>query len=320
MENGSSSKCARNLRAPTFVRRITRRVGKCCAAAREAVRERSHAARVHAAYLDAVDQELVSAYVPPLGEPNALNPQVYLDISINRVHIGRIRCELKADVAPRTAENFVQLCCRQGGARGCLGCGGGRSPAGYAGNRFHRIVPGFMCEAGDIKASHGAQSIYGRLFADEQHALLTLAHGNGPGVLSMANEGRPNSNGSRFFIVTGAEGAGWLDGKHVAFGQVLDAESMRVALAIDATGAHAHDATGASAHTGSGSAGGQSAAGGGSSGAPAADVRITACGLLDKAAAGRATAQAAKSETELGATSDAGGKTTAGALALPAPA
>ena len=42
--------------------------------------------------------------------------------------------------------------------------------SGYAGNHFHRIVPGFMCEAGDIKASHGAQSIYGRLFADEQHA------------------------------------------------------------------------------------------------------------------------------------------------------
>ena len=103
---------------------------------------------------------------------------------------------------------------------------------------FHRIVPGFMCEAGDIQAYHGAQSIYGSFFADEQQALLTLTHGNGPGVLSMANEGRPNSNGSRFFIVTGAEGAGWLDGKHVAFGQVLDAESMRVVLAIDATGVH----------------------------------------------------------------------------------
>ena len=38
------------------------------------------------------------------------NPVVFFDISIGGVPAGRIACELFADVVPRTAENFRQLC------------------------------------------------------------------------------------------------------------------------------------------------------------------------------------------------------------------
>lgn len=40
------------------------------------------------------------------------------------------------------------------------------------------------------------------------------------GTLCMANSG-PNTNGSQIFIVTKADGASWLNGKHTVFGKVL---------------------------------------------------------------------------------------------------
>lgn len=38
------------------------------------------------------------------------NPQVYFDISIGAKPAGRIVMELRADVVPKTAENFRCLC------------------------------------------------------------------------------------------------------------------------------------------------------------------------------------------------------------------
>lgn len=41
-------------------------------------------------------------------------------------------------------------------------------------------------------------------------------------------------NGSQFFVTTVV--TGWLDGKHVVFGEVADDESMNVVKAIEACG------------------------------------------------------------------------------------
>ncbi len=43
-------------------------------------------------------------------EPPAENPVVFFDITIGGQPAGRLVMELFADVVPRTAENFRQLC------------------------------------------------------------------------------------------------------------------------------------------------------------------------------------------------------------------
>lgn len=44
------------------------------------------------------------------------NPQVFFDLSLTgKKQLGRIVMELRADVVPRTAENFRQLCTGEGG-------------------------------------------------------------------------------------------------------------------------------------------------------------------------------------------------------------
>ncbi|CAJ1397952.1 unnamed protein product [Effrenium voratum] len=140
------------------------------------------------------------------------NPHVFLDVEAGGKFLGRIELELFQEVAPMAVENFRALC------TGEKGPGIADHPRHLKGSPFHRIIPGFMAQGGDITHGNGrgGESIYGKTFRDEwEHGIV---HHTEPGLLSMANRGR-NTNGSQFFITLAP--APWLDNKHVVFGRVL---------------------------------------------------------------------------------------------------
>ena len=151
-------------------------------------------------------------------------PRVFLDLALGREPIGRVTIELRADVVPKTCENFRALCTGERGRSARTG-----TPLTYKGSTFHRVIPNFMCQGGDFTKGDGTggESIYGETFRDEN---FTLRH-QGAGTLSMANAG-PNTNGSQFFVCTGD--TSWLDGKHVVFGSVVG--GMDVIRRVEACG------------------------------------------------------------------------------------
>ena len=151
------------------------------------------------------------------------HPRAYFDISIGGQSAGRIVFELRTDVVPKTADNFLALC------TGEKGMGKSGKPLHYKGSQFHRIIPQFMCQGGDFTEGdgRGGESIYGSMFPDENYHLKHDI----PGTLSMANAG-PNTNGSQFFITTVP--TPHLNGKHTVFGAVV--EGMDVVQAMEAVG------------------------------------------------------------------------------------
>jgi cyclophilin family peptidyl-prolyl cis-trans isomerase len=119
---------------------------------------------------------------------------------------------LDAKHAPMTVNNFVFLA--------------GKSF--YNCVTFHRVVPTFMDQTGDPTGTGSGGPGY--KFADELPAKATPQYP--VGSVAMANSG-PNTNGSQFFVVTGAEGES-LAPNYTLFGTVTS--GMSVAQKINADG------------------------------------------------------------------------------------
>jgi cyclophilin family peptidyl-prolyl cis-trans isomerase len=147
---------------------------------------------------------------------------------------GDLKVELFCEAVPQTTENFLALCA----------CGA------YNNTPFHRLIPGFMIQGGDISLGpaakqqgstkpmldfeipKGGTSIYHPTAMNQEIRLPSLRH-NTRGILSMASRPvkdgtAPGSqgatgatiNGSQFFI--SFVPAPHLDGASTVFGKVLN--------------------------------------------------------------------------------------------------
>jgi peptidyl-prolyl cis-trans isomerase B (cyclophilin B) len=119
--------------------------------------------------------------------------------------LGDIELDLFTEAAPKASQNFIDLA----------------QKGFYDDVIFHRVIPGFVIQAGD--GQHGKKSSLnpsrvgtggpGYTFADEP-----VKGDYVRGALAMANAG-PNTNGSQFFICT-ADLTGRLPKNYTLFGQV----------------------------------------------------------------------------------------------------
>ena len=144
---------------------------------------------------------------------------------------GPIRLELFPNHAPKTVRNFVELA---EGTRDYTDPRTGKPGSGpyYDGTIMHRVISGFMLQAGDPTGTGTGGPGY--KFDDECHPEL---HFDRPYLLAMANAGKmpdgSGTNGSQFFITVAP--TTWLNFKHTIFGEVADDDSRKVVDTIGST-------------------------------------------------------------------------------------
>jgi len=155
--------------------------------------------------------ELCAAAVPA-EDPDTREYEAADDVLVDGVDyyaifctdVGPIYIDLYEDETPVTVNNFVFL-----------------ADNGFYNNSiFHRVIAGFMAQAGDPVGNPVGTGGPGYQFEDEIIDGLSFDRG---GLLAMANAG-PGTNGSQFFITYDA--TPWLDGAHTIFGEVIVGQNI----------------------------------------------------------------------------------------------
>lgn len=121
--------------------------------------------------------------------------------------MGTIRLDLYPDLAPGHVKNIIGL----------------TKIGYYDGIIFHRVIDGFVIQAG-CPYGNGTGGP-GYTIPGEFNATKHV-----PGVLSMARTNDPNSAGSQFFLCVG--NAPFLDNQYTVFGKTADDESLQNVLSI----------------------------------------------------------------------------------------
>ena len=126
------------------------------------------------------------------------------DIVILETNRGTMKLKLFPDVAPNHCKNFKKLA----------------NSGFYDKTAFHRIIPGFMIQGGDINSRDNdpKNDGHGGPGWTVDAEFNEISHKRG--ILSMARSSDPNSAGSQFFICVAD--APHLDGQYTVFGEVIE--------------------------------------------------------------------------------------------------
>ena len=139
-----------------------------------------------------------------------LDPEKTYEAVIEMANGSQITIDLLSKEAPKTVNNFVFLA-RDGY---------------YDGITFHRVIPGFMAQTGDVQFGNSNLESYdlkragtgGSKYPDLKAEFSSLPHEKG--TLSMARSADPDSANSQFFICL--ESAPHLDRNYTIFGKVIE--------------------------------------------------------------------------------------------------
>ena len=140
-------------------------------------------------------------------------PEMTIDTSkeyeaVIRTEKGDMTIKLFADQAPVTVNSFVFLA----------------NQGFYDDTIFHRVIEGFMAQAGDPLGQGFGGSGYN--FEDEFTPELRFDR---RGLLAMANSG-PATNSSQFFITFGP--TDWLNDAHTIFGELVEGDDVLSQITI----------------------------------------------------------------------------------------
>ncbi len=155
---------------------------------------------------DGADDRVQQFAGPP---PDCLTPGASYRATFSTT-LGDFTAELDVDAAPATVNNFVVL----------------SRYRYYHGVPFHRIVPGFVIQAGDGDGPPWGSNDLGYTIEDE---LPDSSAAYVDYSLAMANAG-PDTNGSQFFVVL-PDGGGQLQPLYSHFGQVVEGQDIVDAIA-----------------------------------------------------------------------------------------
>ena len=124
---------------------------------------------------------------------------------------GRIIIELFEDDAPNGVANFISLVEKKY----------------YDGQKFHRVIPNFMAQGGDINSKNDNPSDDGQGGPGYTIKTDLNKRKHFRGSFSYANAGL-NTDGSQFFLCVIP--TTWLDGRHAVFGRIIEGQSIADSL------------------------------------------------------------------------------------------